>query len=190
MARPARVVVGVDDLPVGLRALRTAVAQARLLQRELVAVRAFSIPPGREQLRATPPPGWPTYVPPPESPMAVQHTFAAYEQEALTIVERAFGQAMGGSPHNVAVCPTAMLGSPGQMLVHAASRDEDLLVVGAPPRRRFRPFRRSIGRYCLDHARCLVLLVPPTDLARTVDRMHRPWRWQDLDKLFADGGSE
>ncbi|HYJ67967.1 MAG TPA: universal stress protein [Nocardioidaceae bacterium] len=189
MARNACVVVGVDDLPVGLRALRTAVTQARLLQRDLLAVRAFSAPPDREQIRTTATAGWLTYAPPTDQSQTIQRFVAAREQDALRTVERAFVQAMGDVPDDVSVSPTALLGSPGQVLVQAAFQDEDLLVVGAQPRRRLRGFRRSIGRYCLDHAKCPVLLVPPNDLARKVDRMHRPWRWRDLDKLFADGGS-
>jgi nucleotide-binding universal stress UspA family protein len=187
MARYACVVVGVDDLPVGLRALRTAVAQARLLHRELLAVRAFAAPfdPGRIRTSA----GWPMLPPPIQPSTDFQHLVAAREQEALNAVERAFAQAMGGIPDYIAVSPTAVLGRPGQVLVQAARQDEDLLVVGAPRRHRLRPLRRSIGRYCLDHAECSVLLVPPNALARTVDRMHKPWRRRDLDKLFADGGS-
>ena len=188
MARAARVVVGVDDRPVGLRALRTAVTQARLMRRELFAVRAFPAPADRDQIRSATA-GWPTFTPPSDSAADVQHEIAAREHEALDAIDRAFAHAMGGPPGDIDVCPTAMLGSPGRVLVQAAYRDEDLLVVGAPSQRRFRWFRRSIGRYCLEHAKCLVLLVPPNDLARRVDRMHRPWRWRDLDKLFADDGS-
>jgi nucleotide-binding universal stress UspA family protein len=188
MARPACVVVGVDDLPAGLRALRAAVAQARLMQRELLAVRAFVAPYDRDRVRTTSP-GWPLLGPPIEPSPDPQHLIAARERDALNAIERAFAQAMGGIPDNVAVSRIALVGRPGQVLVHAACRDEDLLVVGAPRQRRLRPFRHSIGRYCLDHATCPVLLVPPNALARTVDRMHRPWRWRDLDKLFADDGS-
>lgn len=187
MARSPRVVVGVDDLPVGLRALRAAVAQARLLRRELLAVRAFAVPSDRDHVRTTPA-GW-AFAPSLEPSTDFQHLLATREQNALNAIERAFAQAMGGIPDDVAVSPTPILGRPGQVLVQAAGQDEDVLVVGAPRQRRLRRrFRRSIGRYCLDNATCPVLLVPPNALARTVDRMHRPWRWRDLDKLFADGG--
>jgi nucleotide-binding universal stress UspA family protein len=189
MARSACVVVGVDDLPAGLRALRTAVHQARVQYRDLVAVRAFSAPSDRDTVRASASAGWPMFAPPTEPSADIQRLIAAREHDAVYAIERAFAQAMGGPPDDVTVSATPMLGTPGRALVQAAYHDDDLLVVGAQPHRRLRPFRRSIGRYCLDHANCLVLLVPPNDLARKVDRMHRPWRWRDLDKLVADDGS-
>jgi nucleotide-binding universal stress UspA family protein len=184
-----RVIVGIDDSPVGLRTLRAAVAEARWRHCELFAVRAFPFPPDRDSERraqlacglsglARMPLG--------PSPSWLQEV-AAREQHALSVVGHAFGQAMGGVPDLVRVYALAWPGSPGPVLVGTASGENDLLVVGAPLSGRRRLLRRSASRYCAAHAACPVLLIPPHEFAREVGK-HRPWHRHELENLLAAGG--
>jgi len=182
-----RVVVGVDDSPAGLRTLRVAVTQARLRDRELVAVRAFSPPRDREpQVRLAfglPGSGG--------ASQSWRRELAARERQALSIVERAFGQAMGVVPDTVRVRSLAVPGLPGPVLVDSDGWENDLLVVGTSASRHplalTRLFRRSVSCYCAARAACPVLLVPPHELAREVGSRHRPWRRRELENLLTTG---
>ena len=58
-------------------------------------------------------------------------------------------------------------GPVARLLVELADRDEDLLVVGECQRRGLRRLAsRSVAKYCVRHAVCPVLIVPPPALAR------------------------
>ncbi|MFI0143045.1 universal stress protein [Streptomyces globisporus] len=64
-------------------------------------------------------------------------------------------------------------GEPGAVLVEAAGSAGDLLVVGSGPRgRRLPRLRPSVTRYCLAHARCPVLAVPPNPLEAELAALH------------------
>lgn len=183
MPRPARVVVGVAETPAGLRALRAAVDQARFLHRELFAVRAFDSPPDRDLLQKTGMAALPGYTPAAASwTQASRAAIDACEQEQIRVIERAFANAMGCTPDDPVVRPTARLGTPGSVLVDAAYLEDDLLVVGATHRRS--RFRKSTGQYCLEKAKCPVLVIPPHDLARRVIRKHSARRWEHELKAF------
>ncbi|RSS79464.1 universal stress protein [Streptomyces sp. WAC06614] len=80
---------------------------------------------------------------------------AAAEQSMNFMLESAFGT--GGRPPGVRLTPRVLLGGAGPVLVHAADRDDELLVVGAPRRRLI---GRGAARYCMTHATCPVLVVP------------------------------
>ncbi|MER6128079.1 universal stress protein [Streptomyces sp. NPDC001795] len=70
-------------------------------------------------------------------------------------------------------------GPAGRSLVGIADRDDDLLVVGAGRRSRLRRFfSPSVGRYCVAHANCPVLTVPPSPPAADVTALGnlRAWR--------------
>jgi hypothetical protein len=55
-------------------------------------------------------------------------------------------------------------------------RPGDLLVIGTGRRHPLsRALRRSVGRYCLAHATCPVLAVPPTRLMEEMQRGLLPW---------------
>jgi hypothetical protein len=57
--------------------------------------------------------------------------------------------------------------------VEAADQPGDLLVIGTGRRSPLgRALRRSVGRYCLAHARCPVLAVPPSAL---MDELAHGW---------------
>jgi nucleotide-binding universal stress UspA family protein len=177
-------VVGVAESPAGLRALRAAVEQARFLRREVFAVRAFASPPDRDLLQKTGMATLPGYTPASWS-QASRTAIEACEQEAMRVIERALAQAMGGTPDEPVVRPTARLGSPGRVLVEAAYLEEDLLVVGATHRRS--RLRKSTGHYCVGKAKCPVLVMPPHNLARRVIRRYSARRWDhDLEALLAE----
>ena len=64
------------------------------------------------------------------------------------------------------------------VLVAVADSQQDLLVIGTGRRSPIgRALRRSIGRYCLAHAKCPVLAVPPSALMDELGdgRMKRSW---------------
>jgi nucleotide-binding universal stress UspA family protein len=59
-------------------------------------------------------------------------------------------------------------GPPGRVLTVIASDPGDLLVVGTGRRGTLtRVFPGRVSRYCLAHARCPVLAVPPATVSRT-----------------------
>ncbi|KAF5999191.1 hypothetical protein BOG92_000280 [Streptomyces sp. WAC00263] len=167
-----------------MRALRMAVAQTRLSDRELLAVRAFQPPPPdgepRRQILTAGELGLvPEYRPSP----SWYRSFAAREEETHEAVQCAFAGAMGGVPDDVTVRSLAAPGLPGPVLVGVAHREEDLLVVGASARRWW--CRNSVGRYCAARVGCPVRVVPPHELARAIEGRHRPWRQRTFDDLLA-----
>ena len=70
-------------------------------------------------------------------------------------------------------------GEPGQVLLETAFRPDDLLVVGAGRRGPLARMARSgkVSRYCLAHARCPVLAVPPPALAQEAGHLRLAWRF-------------
>jgi nucleotide-binding universal stress UspA family protein len=92
---------------------------------------------------------------------------AAWEQ-----LWAAFDAGLGGMPADLHVEPQVVRGETGPVLVDIAGQPDDLLVIGTGRRVGFsRMMRRSVSRYCLAHARCLVLAVPPSAL---MDEMSHP----------------
>ena len=76
------------------------------------------------------------------------------------------GQEVIGSA-DLQAMPTVLRGEPGPVLVDTASQTRDLLVVGAGRRGALRRLAGCrVNRYCLAHARCPVVAVPPTELAQ------------------------
>lgn len=74
---------------------------------------------------------------------------------------------MGGLPADLRATPTVLRGEAGQVLIDTACRPRDLLVAGAGRRGALRRLAGCrVSRYCLAHARCPVVAVPPTDLAQ------------------------
>ena len=82
--------------------------------------------------------------------------------------------AFGGLPPDLEAEPLVMRGNPGPVLVGAASRDGDRLVVGAGRRGTFGRLRHGrVSRYCLAHAGCPVIAVPSPALDRAAARAAR-----------------
>jgi nucleotide-binding universal stress UspA family protein len=152
-----RVVVGVHGSLGSLQALRWAAEEARDRQVVLVAAIAW-IPPGGDLSERTHP-----------STTLRRVWRDAARQRLLD----AFDNGFGGLPNDIEVHARVERGETGSVLVEVADQPGDLLVIGTG-RRSFisRTLRTSVGRYCLAHAKCPVLAVPPSAL---MDEMGHGW---------------
>jgi nucleotide-binding universal stress UspA family protein len=155
-----RILVGVDGSPGSLQALRYAADEARLRNVPLVPVIAW-LPPGGDIAERRYP-----------SPYLRKIWIDAASQR----LRDAFDAGLGGVPAGLTVEPRVVRGETGPVLVDAASSAEDLLIIGTGRRSWLRRvLRRSVGRYCLAHARCPVLAVPPTELMNEMSHGLRSW---------------
>jgi len=144
-----RVVVGVDGSPGSLEALRYALGQARRLDATLVPVYAWQVPGGELPTRRAAAPGY------------ARMLRDLAEQD----LRRAFEEGLGGLPVDVRTESWLIRGAAGPALVESADHPDDLLVVGAGRRGRLRhPLRAGTVRYCLAHAACPIVAVPPPSL--------------------------
>jgi nucleotide-binding universal stress UspA family protein len=156
-----RVVVGVDDSPGGLAALRHAVDMARAGHAQLVAIRSWGLGlprhGGRRRRRVGSDRG----------PLVPFFNGAEQRQKSALLIRLAFRDATGGIPGDVAVAIRTPEGDPGRVLTEFAS-DGDVLVVGTGRDQAVKRFvHGSVSHYCSVHARCPVVVVPPP---RTADR--------------------
>ncbi|GHH28824.1 hypothetical protein GCM10018780_85990 [Streptomyces lanatus] len=88
------------------------------------------------------------------------------------------GDAFGEGGPDVWMYALVAQGSPGRALVELADRADDVLVVGAGRRGLWRrACGRSVTRYCLTHATCPVLAVPPSPLESELATVHRRNAW-------------
>ena len=111
---------------------------------------------------------WPTSTP-------CEELRRIWAQDARQRHQDALNLAWGDTPADLPVRPAIRRGQPGLVLVDAACRPSDLLVVGAGRRGALaRTARGRVSRYCLAHARCPVLTVPPprSPRKRAVERWH------------------
>lgn len=152
-----RVVAGVSGSPGSLQALRYAAEMARWHGATLMPVFAW-IPPGGEladrrypcpQLRVT------------------------WQQAARDRLEQAVALGIGGPPDDVEFVPEIACGDPGRVLTEIAGLPGDTLVIGTG---RHGAARRivacKIARYCMAHAACPVVAVPPARLATEAQGLH------------------
>ncbi|WP_326586269.1 universal stress protein [Streptomyces sp. NBC_01294] len=158
-----RVVVGVTGSPGSLTALHRAAAEARVRDAELRVVLAWQSPGGELGSRNG------------LGPAALEECRAAAVERLREVLGTAFGAAKAG----VTLAGLTVRGTAGAALVDTARGPEDLLVVGtgsrAPLRRLVRP---SVARYCLAHAACPVLVVPPSPLQAEPQSVHRRNVWR------------
>lgn len=157
-----RVVVGVHGTPGSLQALRFAVSHARAFGATLIPVIAWEPPGGDSAGRRYP-------------PFLTEEWAEAAEQRLLT----AFDEGLGGAPRDLLVEPRVVRGRAGRVLVALAERDNDLLVLGESHHGRLhRAWYGCAPRYCLAHAHCAVILIPPSDLVLELgqDRFLPTWR--------------
>ena len=159
MTGVGRVIVGVHGTPGSLQALRFAADEARRRNVPLVPLIAW-LPPGGD--------------------MAERRHYSSYlrriwREAAWEQLREAFDNGLGGFPADLPVEPAVERGEPGPVLVAVASRPDDLLVVGAGRRGRLRLWHGSVGRYCLAHARCPVLAIPPSALMEEIGHGLRSW---------------
>ena len=154
--RPAgRIVVGVDDSPAGLAALRHAVSLASAAGMPIVAVRSWALGLPRHGGRRHRPRGR-------GHPHVILYVNQAREHHACgEIVRRAFEAATGGVPRDIAVAVETPEGDPGVRLTQIATADGDILVVG---KERGQSVKRlvhgSVSSYCCEHSQCPVVVVP------------------------------
>lgn len=144
-----RVVVGVGGSPGSLEALRFALGQARRLEATLIPVLAWQVPGGDMQTRR----------------VAVPEYVRILRERAQKELLSAFDEGLGGLPQDVRVEPWVIRGATGPVLVEAADRVNDLLIFGAGRRGLIRhALHAGTARYCLSHATCPVIAVPPPTL--------------------------
>ncbi|MFD5569166.1 universal stress protein [Streptomyces cadmiisoli] len=159
-----RVVVGVSGSLGSLTALGRAAHEARCRGAELWPVLAWE-PPGGERVTS-------------RSPMSCVQVeeWQALARERLLY---ALGDVFGERGPGVAMCALVARGTPGRALVEVADRADDVLVVGAGRRAPWhRALNRSVSRYCLAHADCPVLAVPPSPLESELAAVHRRNAWR------------
>ena len=160
-----RVIAGVSGSLRSLGALRAGVAEARSTGAALLAVLAW-VPAGGElaYLRAP-------------CPLLLR----LWEHAAHERMHGAFDAAFGGMPTGVTVRTMVVRAKPGPLLVELADRPDDLLVVGYGRRSRLScTVHGAVTRYCLVHARCPVLAVPPPDLISKLRPWPHHWRPEDF----------
>ena len=98
----------------------------------------------------------------------------------------AFDDAFSGMPDGLVIRPLVVRGAPGPVLVGIADRPDDLLVVGGGGWGHLAStVHGSVSRYCLAHARCPVLAVPPPDLIRELRPGRHHWRPEDFASPLA-----
>jgi nucleotide-binding universal stress UspA family protein len=146
-----RIVVGVDDTPAGLAALRWAVGQARSRNAPLVAVRSWALGlprHGGRRRRAR------------VHPHVVLYFDGTEPRDAsVKLVRDSFQIAAGGMPRDVTVTVKTPEGDPGAALTDIATA-RDLIVVGRGEPGLRRVLHGSVSHYCRSHSRCPVVVVP------------------------------
>jgi nucleotide-binding universal stress UspA family protein len=163
MAEPVRVVVGVSGSLGSLAALHRAVAEARRAVgraiggagggAEVLVLHAWEPPGGEFGYRRSPCP-----------PLLSAVRAAAAERLAEALAE-----AFGGADPGVPVTARTVRGEPAAVLLAAADRPGDLLVLGPSGPWWQRGLRRPVPTRCVRAARCPVLVVPRPELALVLD---------------------
>ncbi len=155
-----RVIVGASGSPGSLHALRYAEGVARAHGTVLVPALAWGTPGGDYAVRVQP-----------SGPLRLEWQTLACQKlrDALIAV-------WGEVPGDPLVEPHVERGPAGWVLVNLACRPGDVLVVGAGRRGRLaRIAIPNVSRYCLAHARCPVLAIPPPALARELQHSRFAW---------------
>jgi nucleotide-binding universal stress UspA family protein len=156
-----RIIVGVHGSLGSLQALRFAADEARQRNVPLLAVTAW-IPPGGDMA---------------ERRHSSPYLRKIWRDAAWERLWAAFDTGLGGVPADLRVETQAVRGDTGPVLVDTADQPDDLLIIGTGRRAGFgRMMRRSVSRYCLAHARCPVLAVPPSALMDEMSHGLRSWQ--------------
>jgi nucleotide-binding universal stress UspA family protein len=148
-----QIVVGIDDSPAGLAALRWAIGLARSRGARLVAVRAWALGlprhGGRRHRGA-------------RSPVVLTFRGTEPSHAARSLAKRALSDAAGDVPCDLDVSIRTPEGDPGPVLTQIASGRDDVLVVGSRPGPSLRrAVHGSVSAYCTAHAHCPVTVVRP-----------------------------
>jgi nucleotide-binding universal stress UspA family protein len=160
MSGISRVIVGASGSPGSLQALRYAEELARAHDATLIPALAW-MPPGGDLADRRAPCGYLRRV---------------WADDARQRLRQTLRLAWGQIPAYPPVRPFVQRGEAGLVLVNAACRPGDLLVVGAGRHGMLaRVIAANVSRYCLAHACCPVLAIPPPASARELG--HRPLGW-------------
>ena len=156
-----RIIVGVHGSLGSLQALRYAADEARQWSVPMLAVTAW-VPPGGDLA---------------ERRHSSPYLRKIWRDAAWERLWAAFDAGLGGVPADLTIEPQVARGETGPVLVEAAGRPDDLLIIGTGRRAGFgRVLHRSVSRYCLAHARCPVLAVPPSALMDEMSHGLRSWQ--------------
>jgi nucleotide-binding universal stress UspA family protein len=155
-----RLIVGTSGSPGSLQALRYAEGVARAHHAVLIPVLAWDLPGGDYAVRV--------------------HPSGDLRQEWRNLACRRLREALiavwGEVPGDPLVQPHVERGPAGWVLVNLAHRPGDVLVVGAGRRGALARMASSrVSRYCLAHAQCPVLAIPPPALARELAHSRLAW---------------
>jgi nucleotide-binding universal stress UspA family protein len=156
-----RVIVGVHGSLGSLQALRYAADEAWRRDVPLLPVTAW-VPPGGDLA---------------ERRHASPYLRKLWWDDAANRQRAAFEAGLGGLfPVGLRVEPLVARGETGPVLVDTADQPDDLLIVGTGRRGGLgRLLHRSVSRYCLVHAKCPVLAIPPSPLMDEMSRGLRSW---------------
>jgi nucleotide-binding universal stress UspA family protein len=173
-----RVIVGASGSPGSLQALRYAEELARTHDAILIPVLAW-VPPGGDLADRRAPCGY------------LRRVWAEDARQRLRDTLHAVWAEIPADPP---VRPVVERGEAGCVLVSTACCPGDLLVVGAGRRAALaRVITGKVRRYCLAHAHCPVLAVPPPALAQEIGHgllgwvfWHRPLT---PDRVLRDRGT-
>jgi nucleotide-binding universal stress UspA family protein len=155
-----RLIVGTSGSPGSLQALRYGERMARAHGAVLIPVLAWELPGGDYGERVHPSG---------ELRQVWQNLACRRLRDALIAV-------WGKVPDDPLLQPHVERGPAGWVLVNLACRPGDVLVVGAGRRGALaRTAFSNVGRYCLAHAQCPVLAIPPPALARELAHSRLAW---------------
>lgn len=152
-----RVVTGVSGTAGSLQALRFAAEMARRNGAVLMPVMAWT-PPGGELADR-------------RYPCAALRDL--WETSARDRLCRAVELAIGGPPLDLGFDTRVVKGEAGRVLIHVADGAGDVLVIGAGRRGTGRRLLTcSVARFCVAHATCPVVAIPPSRLAAELHGLH------------------
>lgn len=141
-----RIVVGVNGSLNSVAALRRAGVEARLTGRRLLAVLVWRVH------GADPP------------PCVIRSGPRGTRAVAMRLLRETLDEVFGSTDTDIHIDGLALSGAAGHTLVQIANRENDLLVIGGGHRKRFGRWRSPVAHYCVTHAVCPVLTVPPPPL--------------------------
>ena len=160
MSGVGRVIVGTSGSPGSLQALRHGERLAGIHGAILIPVLAWDLPGGNYGERVQP----------------SGELRQVWRNLACRRLTDALVAVWGETPNDPLLQPHIERGPPGWVLVNLACRPGDVLVVGAGRRGALaRVAFSKVSRYCLAHAQCPVLAVPPPALARELAHGRFAW---------------
>jgi nucleotide-binding universal stress UspA family protein len=153
-----RIVVGINGSLNSLVALRRAGTEARLTGRRLLAVMVWR----------------PDETDPPDG--SSRSRLKGTRRAAMRLLKDILNDVFAATDDGVHIGGLVISGNPGRTLVQIANRETDLLVIGGGHRKRLRRWRSPVAHYCLTHATCPVLTVPPPSLQLDLEALSRKKR--------------